>query len=129
MRVVDFDRTYQANSIQELEAVLTTRHEGNVNSFWLYPDSEEFPQLGLLIKNELASLSYLPQPGTAGFSSVGPLATDLPGETTLFPISKYRADDLYVRNEAVLPLSAALVAAKEFFVSNDLPQSVEWFEL
>ena len=38
-------------------------------------------------------------------------------------------DEFPVRGNAVLPFTKALAAAKEFFVSKELPKSVEWLEI
>jgi hypothetical protein len=82
-----------------------------------------------LVKDGLATLNFVPKEFDAGFSSVGGMPGLMPGESTTFAISKSRADDVVVLNDAVLPFSAALQAAKEFFVSKNLPASVEWLQL
>ena len=128
MQVVDSYRTYNVITTQDLEAALIIRHNENVNSFWLNPDTYEFPQLGVLVKGDLASLTFFPKADSAGFISVGRIANLGPGDSTPFPIDKNPGDDLYVRNDAVLPWATALMAAKEFFDTEQLPKSIEWRE-
>jgi hypothetical protein len=76
----------------------------------------------------LASLNYFPKENDAGFVSVGTVE-HLPGDTTTFPITIAGGEKAEVVNEAVISFSEALQAAKEFFSSGVLPQSVRWEEL
>jgi hypothetical protein len=127
MKIADFQGIYQADNIHELETILMKRYGGGFNSFWLSYDSDEYPQIGLLVKGDLAYIHYFPKEYDAGFTSVGTVS-DLPGETTIFHLTK-TGDDASVLNEAVLPFSAALRAAKEFFSAKELPTSVDWERL
>jgi hypothetical protein len=129
MKVVDINGVHEANNVHELETILKRRCGNGFNSFWLSHRDEEYPTLSLLVKDELASLTYLPKELDAGFSSIGRMPDLKEGGTITFSISKNRADDVVVSNDAVLPFSAALQAAKEFFHSKGLPQSVEWLQL
>jgi hypothetical protein len=126
MQVQDIDGTYEVKSIPELETILRRRDESGANAFWLSPDAGRYPMLSLLVKGDLAALHFLPKEREAGCRSVGKLTN---GETTRFHISKHRADDVHVINDSLIPVSAALVAAQEFFSSNEVPQSVEWLWL
>ena len=129
MKVADINGVEQVNNVDDLQTVLARRCETGFNSFWLSHGDEEYPALSLMVKGELAALSYIPKEFDAGFSSVGTLPHLNAGETTTFSISKHRADDVDVSNDAELPFSVALQAAKDFFHSRDLPQSVEWLRL
>src|SRR4051812_21221957 len=107
MRVVDINGIHEAGSLHELEAILMRRCESSFNSFWL-SHKDEYPTLSLLVKGDLASLNYIPKEFDAGFycSSVGKMPDLKEGGTTTFSISKNRADDVVVSNDAVLPFSA-----------------------
>jgi hypothetical protein len=129
MKVIDINGVEEVNNVDDLHTVLARRCEGGFNSYWLSHGEEEHPTLSLLVKGDLATLSYFPKEFDAGFRSVGALPHLNAGETTTFSISKYPADDVDVLNDAVLPFSVALEAAKDFFNSKDLPQSVEWLRL
>lgn len=129
MKVVDIDSTYEVNDTHDLECILLRRCDGGFNSFWLSHDAEDYPTLSLLVKNDLATLNYVPEEFDAGFFSVGgKMVLGPPGMTT-FSISKSRADDVAVLNSAVISFCSALQAAKDFFISNALPQSVRWQRL
>ena len=129
MKVLDFHSTTEARDLGELEAILSRRHGEGVNAFWLSHGTEEYPSLSILVKNDLAVLHYLPIEHDAGHRSVGNLPGLKPGETTTFAMSENRADDVDELNEAVVPFSAVIEAAKEFFRSQQLPQSVQWVRL
>jgi hypothetical protein len=129
MKVIDFDGVHEARNIDYLEVILRTRHGSGVNSFLLSHGSEAYPALSLLVKDDLAYLNYLPRENDAGFASAGKMPGLKPGELTTFSISENPGDDVNVLNAAVLPFSVALQAAREFFLSKDLPRSIEWTQL
>ena len=129
MKVVDINGLHEASNVHELETILMRRCDKGSNSFWLSHGDEEYPTLSLLVKDELASLNYIPKEFEAGYSSLGRMPELDERGTTCFSISKNPADDVFVSNDAVLPFSAALRAAKEFFYSKGLPQSIEWIQL
>ena len=128
MKVIDLNGAHEAISVEELDTILKRRQGTGVNSFWL-SHGIAYPTLSLLVKGDLATLNYVPEEHDAGFRSVGKMPGLNAGETTTFAMSNNRADDVVVLNDAVLPFSAALKAAKEFFLSKDLPRSVEWTRL
>jgi hypothetical protein len=129
MTVVDIAGAHEVKNVRELEAVLMRRYKNDLNAFWLAHRNGEYPTLSLLVKEDLASLNYIPKEHVAGLRSVGNMPHLNSGETTRFSISNNSGDDLFVLNDAVLPFSAALRAAKEFFFSEDPPQSIEWLQL
>lgn len=129
MQVQDIDGGYEVNGIPELEAVLRRRNGSGANAFWLSHVAGGYPTLSLLVKDDLAALHYMPKDREAGCRSVGKMTNLRRGESTKFSTSKHSADDVYVINDALMPFSAALAAAKEFLSSNELPQSVEWLWL
>lgn len=117
------------DNIGDLGNVLLVRHGDENNCFWLVHDGSELPQMGVLVKGELSSNTYLPQDGHAGFNSIGGVSGLKEGGSTRFSISTHQADDLECCNEFVLMFPKALDIAKEFFKSPEMPKSIEWFEL
>ena len=130
MTVCDiFNQQTTVNNPTELRAILTQRREDGANSFWLSHDGKDYPHLALLVTGELASVHYFPKDRDAGYVPIGNLAR-LPSEgTTTFSISRYKADDVLVVNDAVLPVSLAAKIAEEFFHSDALPTGINWLHL
>jgi hypothetical protein len=129
MRIVEIGQTVDVANISELENILMRRHGDGYNSFWLCHDEREYPALSLLIKNDLATLNYIPKEQDAGYRSVGDCSSLTPGDSTAFSISASPADDVFVLNDAIVPFSTALTIAKEFFVSDALSRSIRWLKL
>src|SRR4051812_28005265 len=94
--IIDINsRGYQAADIVDLEAILAKRNENDANGFWLTHEDDEYPQLGVFVKEDHAYLHFIPKEYDAGFASVGML--ELPkGQTIRFPISRQSGDDIYV---------------------------------
>jgi Immunity protein Imm1 len=126
MQVSAIEREYQVKSREELESVLMRRVLNNENQFWLNHDGQEYPVLAISVKGEIAYVYYVPYDRCAGFQSIGRIH-GLQGHSTDFSIGLH--DTISVQNEFVVPFSAALNAANEFFESADLPSSIEWYEL
>jgi len=126
MNIEDISGTHIVNNIAELEAVLNRRHLGDVNAFWLATESGGFPTLMVLVKECLAVLHYLPTADEPGLRSLG---ENQDGEIMHFSISPSSADDVQEPSDAIVTLDAAWQAAKEFFDSRTLPQSIRWKEL
>ena len=128
LKIIDINKQYTAASVEEVADILRTRFDTNSNSFNLSHDDDEYPLLSILVKDELATLSYFARDNEPGWVPTGS-ATGSKAETTLFHISRYPADDLQVQNDAVVSFATALNAAAEFFNSKELPTSINWLEL
>lgn len=128
MNVEDFKGVvYQAPDRDQLEAVLMRRHGNGVNEFWLSHGNDRYPAIVLSVKGDLAAVHYFPKEGHPGFTLTGNLAGLQPGETK-FWISA-GGETIDVMNDAVIPFAVALAVANEFLISDELPRSLEWFEL
>ena len=129
MRIQNYQDVWEVRSAVELEAILVKKPQSDVNEYWLSHGEEKYPAISLLVKGEIASLSYLPEGGHPGYVSAG----KVPGldlfENTQFSTTRNRADDVSVSNQHVIPSSDAVAAAKEFLISTDLPKNVEWSKL
>jgi len=129
MRVIDFYGTHNVENLAELQEVLQNRFEESVNSFQLSNGDSDYPVLLILVNRELATACFFPAESNPGYRSIGNLKHPLNGDTSVFQVNSNGADELHVLNEAVISFADALQLAKEFYLSNSLPQSIEWFEL
>ncbi len=128
MRVEAIEGVYDVVTIDELQSALMKRVRDGVNCYWLSRDIGGFPTLAILVKGDLASLSYMRADRDAGFQSVGHLV-GLEGNSTSFTISA-NGEELVAQNDSVVPFSIALKAAGEFLADPiQPPASVEWTEL
>jgi len=114
-------------SLSQLETTLESRYDDS-NCFWISHDDDQYPTLNILVKGDISYLNYIPKEFDAGYRSVGQRGRDSDDVVT-FSISEYSGDDLDILREAIVPWSTALVVAKDFFQSKELPNSVAWFQL
>jgi hypothetical protein len=128
MTIEDFYVIGEIADQHDLETVLMRRHRDGVNEFWLSHSNQRYPAIAMSVKGNLSALHYFPRDGHPGFRSAGNAARLNPDGMTTFWISA-SGDTIDVLNDAVMPFPLALAAAKEFLISDELPQSVEWFKL
>ena len=129
VQVTDLIGTFEAHTLDELERLLEARNDDGANAFWLAHEDSHYPVLCLLVKGSLASILYSPNDRQAGFIPQNPGHGLTKEEFTRFAISRHSGDDVFVLNEAILAVATAMQAAKEFFLTKELPRSVEWLEL
>jgi len=86
------------------------------------------PTLAILVADNLAVVPYFPYAGHPGFVSVSKIETLDPNEFTTFSYDTIEQEQEVI-NSQVIPFVSALLTAKEFFVSKELPKSLDWFEL
>lgn len=128
MIVEDFEQVEEVNDVDTLERKLSVRYANAANSFTLSHGRKREPVLLILVRGELANLHYFPRRRHPGFQSTGTVAgLDLEGSTIFFITNA--AERQEVLNRSVVPVSLAVQAAKEFLVSEELPQSVQWEEM
>ena len=128
LAIEDMEHVCHAVDADEVEEALNSRYEGEVNEFWLNHDDERFPALAIVVKGDLASLTYFPDGGHPGYKSMGGVDGLELGEFSAFSVNTPRERHL-VLNDSIVPFSTALKAAKEFLADRGLPRSVEWVEL
>jgi hypothetical protein len=126
MRVIDFNGVHQAGDDDELEHVMSSRCEGGKNEFMLSHEPNEFPLLMILVIGDLAALYYIPRDGEAGFASVG--ADVESDEMTTFAIGDHW-NAIEITNRAIVPMSAAIEAAKDYLHDARLPNAITWLAL
>jgi hypothetical protein len=127
MRIEDYDSVCDVTKLADIEAALSKRHDGGVNSFWLSHGAKKFPALGILVKGDLANVHYFPRDRDPGFASVAKVLGPRPEETSTFFVRP--TEKIWVRNGAVIPFSDALKVAQEFAISTTIPKCIQWFEL
>jgi hypothetical protein len=129
MKIQDMSHTiFDTSSKESVEEILLKRHTKGVNAFWLYHEPRKKPLLLILVKNQLANLHYFPDEEHPGFASVGDMRSLPADDFTLFYMRSPKEEE-HISNDLIVPFADALVAAKEFLVSTELPPSIEWFEL
>lgn len=127
MVITDLEGNHEVKGFSDLEEILDRRDKNGFNSFWLSHGTRQYPTLCILVKNDLAALHFIPQEYVAGFRSQGNMGELNSGETA-FVISKL-GEQIWVTNEAIVDFSMALNAVREFFLSEELPKAMQWFEL
>jgi Immunity protein Imm1 len=127
MRIQDMRQEQEVSTLCELERVLSQRYGNDVNAFWISRKGQP-PLLLILVSKALANLHFFLPGDHPGFHSVGHVSGLDPDKyTTFFMNSTEEPEE--VPNDSVVAFSDALAAAKEFFASEKLPPSVDWFEL
>jgi hypothetical protein len=126
MIVDEFNKVHLANNLPELQAILNGRQPGNVNAFCLSTQIGGFPALSIFIKGDLAVLHYQLIPDEPGFRSLG---EEEEGESMYFSIGPNPGDDIEEPSEAIVSFQTAWQAAKEFYETRRLPESIKWIEL
>jgi hypothetical protein len=128
LQVEDFGGLHEASSVSALESILMKRYKGEFNSFWLSHRGARNPSLALLVRGDLANLHYFPHQSHPGLVPTGNVAGLSDGEMTVFHMDM-GGEEVQVVNDAIIPFSSAVAAAKEFFASDTLPKSINWTEL
>ncbi len=128
VNVEDFTGSHQASSIASLEIILLTRDTDGYNSFWLSHKNHRYPCLSLLVNGSLATLTYFPKDSHPGFVPVGNRAGLKSGDLTTFRMEK-SGEEVQILNDAIVPIDIGSAIAREFFLSEGLPNSIKWNEL
>lgn len=127
MKIEHFDGSLEVSDTSSLEKALAARSARNANEFWLC-GNERYPLLAIMICETLACLHYFPTDGHPGFISVAK-SCKLPQNVTVLFYTNTADEEIEVASESAVPLQLALEAAREFFVSKNIPRCVDWVEL
>jgi hypothetical protein len=128
MEITDFECTQKANTIAELLEFLSRRYEiegAQVNSFWMAHE-DRYPCVGLLVRDDLASVDYMPDGSQPGYSSAGTQLGLKKGDTTMFYFQRERQP---VLNDSIISIGEAMRIAQEFMLFQGLPKSIKWTKL
>ena len=128
VKIEDMGGTLYAATQSALREALSRRHGRGVNEFWLSHDDEKFPVLAILVREEIASVSYMSEAGMPGWKAVAPVPGLEQKGDTVFYVNTPQESTL-VANDFVVPFSIAEAVAEEFLSNPQLPSCVEWFEL
>ena len=130
MIVHDFGGTHRVHSIAELEQLLGARFKDELNEFSLRPDSSVYPLIKIHVRGNLAAIYYIPADREAGYVSDGGKMNLNLKEMTSFSIGPMgRSETIDVPNGFIVPFPEASKVAREFFNSQELPRSIEWYKL
>jgi hypothetical protein len=125
MRIEDYDSVCDVTKPADIEAAPSKRHGGGINSFWLSHGAERYPAINIMVKEDLASVHYLPEDRDHGFISVARIPGPRPNETSIFFVAP--TAKIWVWNGELVPCSDALKVAQEF--ATTMPRCIQWFEL
>ena len=128
MIIYNYSREYQTSDVSELERIMSARHKNGMNEVLLTHDGHRFPLLSIQMRDDIATLHYMVEGDRAGFTSIGGKLGLPPDEDTVFGTGT-PDEKIWITNDAVVPFATALMAAKEFFQSEQLPRSIKWLEL
>jgi hypothetical protein len=127
MRIQDYNSVCDVITPADIEAALSKRHAGGINSFWLSHAAELYPAINIMVKGDLASVHYLPKDRDPGFVSVAKVLGPRANETSIFFVGP--TEKIWVLNSTLIPFSEALKAAQEFSISTAMPKCIKWDNL
>jgi len=116
-----------ANNLDEVCEVLHKRYGDDVNEFWITYDNKENPCLAILVKKELANVTYFPDAESLGFQSVGNPRDLNPDEFSVF-YTNTPEEEIEICNSAIITFKEAFQVAVDFFQNPKLPCCIEWSE-
>jgi hypothetical protein len=118
MMVVDME----VSSLEELENSIQQIKQYTEISLFVTLGKFECPFMNLLIQGDRVYVHYFSKNREAGFQSIG--KTERNEMVTINASQQY-----YVPEYTLVTLDSALHAAKEFLMTNEIPKSIEWYEL
>ena len=130
MEVIDFGGTHSAHSVEQLQQLLGARFKHEMNEFKLCAEERPYPVLVIYASGrDIAALYYVPKRREPGYMSVGGQLNLDPEKATPFSVDNLSPESIEIRNGFIVPFSKAVEVAKEFFHSQELPRSIEWYAL
>ena len=127
VNLTDFDGTRVLNTLSELEQSIFGPVSRTPNCLYFTHNVADEPLLQILTNDNLAYLFYAPGSGHPGYVSTNPSAGDEPSAVKVFVLTP--GEVIEIANKFVVTIRLALACAKEFFLSDQLPTSIEWNEL
>jgi hypothetical protein len=115
--------------IAALDRILDTRDHEGFNGFFIY-GSDKHPMLAILVREDLAHLTFFPEEGHPGHVAIGNLDRGRLARFMENDSVTFRAgENFWIAPEHVIPFEDAKRAAHDFFATLTLCPSLEWFEL
>lgn len=127
MIIKHFGGIETAEKFEDVCEVLHKRYGNDVNEFWITYDNQENPCLAILVKKELANVTYFPDAESLGFQSVGTPNGFNPDEFSVF-YTNTPEEEIEISNSAIITFGDAMQAALDFFRSPKLPSCIKWSE-
>jgi Immunity protein Imm1 len=128
MIVRDFNGEANVRTKKELERRLTSLRRGNYGAFVL-AHAKDGPSLWIHIFKAMAYLHYFPNPDYlihAGYQATGMTPPECKGSVCFQVID---GESIDMPCSAIVSVTNAVIAAKEFFADPVLPPSIEWLEV
>ncbi len=123
-----FGGCHTITKAEEISFFAKKRNEVLYNGLWLSLEEPADVSMSILIKENLADAPYFPKRRHPGFHSLGRIVSPR-GGTTRFRVDS-PLQEQPILNYAIIPLSAAIAAARQFFAEpSKKPKAIEWFEL
>lgn len=127
MKVFHFGGETNCTTLEELNIILSSRHENNSNEFELR-GNKEYPFMTILVKDEWACVHFFENEDDCGhYASSNEKVLDEDGYTVFYMGST--TSETEISNQLVIPFSTSVTVAKEFFTTLEMPKCIEWFEL
>jgi hypothetical protein len=125
LTITDLEGTHPVSTPDELAAVLAHRRRG-ANHFLISSPDADYPQLDVIVRDDVALLHYFPAEGLAGDQS----RSDLPGAPELveFP-ENLTGEVIQVPGSAVVDAATAIRCVEEFAERLARPTLIGWLEL
>ena len=117
-----FGETRLVRSLDQLRSALKHRHAGRFGAFWL--TDAEGHMLGLFIRDQVASLYFMPEDGTEDLWSHSPSFTGANDAQVEFILENFQPDLLPA--DSVVSLEDGEAAFEAFFSSGWPVTRIEW---
>jgi hypothetical protein len=129
MIIEGYRRTWKVNDAPELRAALAWRDERGGGEFWLAHEGTRHPCLAICMSSDIADVHYFPVAGGSAFRRLG--GENLPenGTTTMIYMGCDPGDGVETPNSFIIPSTAAVAIAEEFFRTKLVSCSAGWMEL
>ena len=128
MRIEGHNRKWDAHDESALEDVLRFRDGVGGGLFWISDDADSFPVMAIRISGSLADVHYFPDEDHPGFRALAEPSQQRGGTTAFIYEGCDPATGEETPSEFVLPVSTAILIAKEFHLTRTRSSAVSWFE-
>ena len=125
MRIRHFGGIETASTHDELRSILSKRFENESNEFWMFADNKEFPCMAILVKGNLANVSFICDENDIGYQSLGQAVGSKTGTFTVF-YTNTPEEEIEIHDEMIVSAENAVKAAEEFFREHKMPCCIKW---
>ena len=125
MTVKHFGGVESVYTLDELRQILSMRFGNESNEFWISEDTGEFPCMAILVKGNLANVSFFDDENDIGSQSVG--GEPKTGTFTVF-YTNTPEEEIEIHDEFTVSAEVAVKAAEEFFTKRQMPRCIAWIK-